>query len=474
MKKEFKILVLLFMLALIIRIIFVFISPVKIWDETVYANLGYDLSRNLFDYSFANNGWSDYIPDDSWPKAGFRAPLLPYILSIFYLLKIDFLVPFFISFIGALSVILIYIFGRKLFNEKVALYSSLFFTFIPLHVVYSGKILTDVFFTFFVLLTFISFWKGYEENNKKHKILFGFFLVLSLLSRYTALWLIPVFFVYLSIRYKSVKFLKDKYLWFSAGIFLIVLIPWLIYSLYTYGNPIGVFIHGAKAASFWGGVQPWYFYFQYFWNIFSVIGLIFIFSLISILYKKDFDKKQIYLLLLWIGFFFFMTSAMPHKEERLLIPILPAFCLLVGFFVDKIKKYKKLVFGGVVILLLFFLSFDFYINYKNVYTDTNLCFLKGNEFLKDIDKNSLVITDESSIVYYYTKKETHFYLNPWNLEFLKDLVKESYKNKTVYIFFTDYDMPLNNERYVKIKEDLDNNFEIVFNCKSKSFIYKIQ
>lgn len=55
MKKEYKILAILFLLALIIRIVFLFASPVKIWDETVYANLGYDLSKNPFDYSFAKN-----------------------------------------------------------------------------------------------------------------------------------------------------------------------------------------------------------------------------------------------------------------------------------------------------------------------------------------------------------------------------------------------------------------------------------
>ena len=90
MKRETKILIVLFIIAFIIRGIFVFVTPVKIWDETVYANLGYDLSHNPLDYSVANNGWSDFIPSGgdafyAWPKMGFRAPLLPYILSLFYL-----------------------------------------------------------------------------------------------------------------------------------------------------------------------------------------------------------------------------------------------------------------------------------------------------------------------------------------------------------------------------------------------------
>ncbi len=93
MKKEIKILIILFIVAFVVRSIFIFATPVKIWDETVYANLGHDLNKNLFDYSLRNSGWSDFIPsggDDfyAWPKIGFRAPLLPYTLSIFYLFNV--------------------------------------------------------------------------------------------------------------------------------------------------------------------------------------------------------------------------------------------------------------------------------------------------------------------------------------------------------------------------------------------------
>jgi 4-amino-4-deoxy-L-arabinose transferase-like glycosyltransferase len=298
MKKETKILIALFVIAFIIRGVFVFSTPIKIWDETVYANLGYDLSKNLLDYSVANNGWSDYIPSGgdnfyAWPKMGFRAPLLPYLLMPLYLFHLDFLIIFFIAIIGALSVCLVYLLGKKLFNKKVAVYSAILFLLIPLHVVYSAKILTDVMFTFFVLLTFFSFWKGYEEENKKHKILFGVFLALTLLSRYTALWIIPIFLIYFLVRDKSLKFAKDKYLWYSVLVFFITLIPWLIYGIFEYNNPLGAFIHGFKASGYWGGLQSWTFFFQYWWQMFSIIGFVFVIALIYILYKKEFFKKEI-------------------------------------------------------------------------------------------------------------------------------------------------------------------------------------
>jgi len=478
MKNDKKLIFVLFIIAFIFGIISTFSSPLRIWDETVYANLGYDLSKNPLDYSFANNGWSDFIPGESiygWPNAGFRAPLLPYALSILYFLKLNFLIILFIPFIGAFSVVLVYLLGKRLLNKRAGFYSAIFFMLLPLYILYSGKILTGIFFTFFVLLTFLSFWKGYEEGNNKYKILFGFFLALSLLTRYTALWIMPIFLIYFLIRDKSLKFLKDKHLWYAILTFFVVLIPWFIYGAFTYGNFLGAFIHGAKAASYWGGIQPWYFFFQHSWWIFSAVGLIFVFSLVYILYKKEFIKKEIYLLLIWIIFFLGMAMIMPHKEVRFILPILPAICLLSGFFIDKLKKYKKIILIGIIIILSFSLFPNFYINYKNSYTGTNLCFLEANKFLEDIDKDILIITDESSPVYYYTKKETHFYPNPWSIESIRNLIDNHYKGKDIYIFFTDYDMPLNDEKHIQIKEDLETNFEKTFNCHKNegfSIIYK--
>lgn len=478
--KKHKWLIVIFVIALLVRIAFVFSTPVQIWDETVYANLGYDLSNNPLDYSVANNGWSDFIPQSEgfygWPNMGFRAPLLSYLLMPLYLFHLDFLVIFFIAIIGALSVCLVYLLGKKLFNEKVALYSAILFSLIPLHVVYSAKILTGVLFTFFVLLTFFSFWKGYEENNKKHKVLFGVFLALALLSRYTALWIMPIFLLYFLARDKSLKFLKDKYLWYSILAFFGTLIPWFIYGIFEYGNPIGAFIHGAKASAYWGGLQSWHFFFEYWWQMFSIIGIIFVIALIYILYKKDFLKNEVYLLLIWFAFFLGMAIYMPHKEDRFILAIVPTIALISGYFIDKIKKYKNLILIGLILITLFSLSSQFYTNYNNSYTDTNKCFLESTDFLKNnAEKNSVIITDESSVIYYYTKLETHFYPNPWNYDTLKNWAKNDYSNYQVYVLFGDYIIKPE-EEYNQIKEDLESNSEKVFECSKErgySSIYKI-
>jgi len=387
------------------------------------------------------------------------------------LLKIDFFIDFLMPLIGALSVVLVYIFGKKLFNEKVGIISAILFSFIPLHVFYSGRLLTEVLFTFFALLTFISFWKGYEEGKNKYKVLFGIFLALALLSRYTALWIMPVFFIYLLIRGKSFEFLKDRYLWYSVLAFFLVSLPLFIYGFLQYGNPFGAFIHGFKASTYFWGRLPWHFFFDYWLQMFSAVGIIFLIALFHIFHKKNFIRKEIYLLLLWFFFFLGMAILMPYKEDRFIIPIIPAIALISGYFIDKIKKYKRIILIAIIIISLLSLSVQFYLTHNDYYTDKNKCFLEGNKFLENVNKNSVIITEESTFVYYYTKLETRFYPNPWSYETIKNWAKSHYSGKDVYVLFGDY-IEKPDEEYKQIKNDLEENSEKVFAC-SKAEVYSV-
>src|SRR3989344_2511969 len=138
MDKTDRSIILVLIFAFLARIAFLFYSPIRGWDETVYLNLGYDLSKNPFFYSLFNSGWNDFIPSADvvygWPNIGFRAPLLPYIFSIFYALNLDFLVQLTVPFFATLSIFLVYIFGKKLFNQKIGFYSAVLFALTPMHI----------------------------------------------------------------------------------------------------------------------------------------------------------------------------------------------------------------------------------------------------------------------------------------------------------------------------------------------------
>jgi len=463
--KSNYIIILILITSLIIRIYY--ISPIITWDESIYSNLGHDLSKNLLSYSFKDKGWSDFIPCGNnlnycWPKAGFRAPLLPYLIAVFYFIKLESLLAYLLPIIGTLNILLVYILGKSIFNKKVGIYAALLFGFLPLNIYYSTKILTDELFIFLVILSFLFFWKGYEKNNNAYKVIFGASLALALLSRYTLIWFIPVFFFYLLIRNKSLKFLKDEYLQYSILLFIILITPWLIYGWFSYGNPLGPFIHGQEASSYWGGSSPWYFFFEYSWKILSIAGPLFIATLLFLFYKKELKKKEFYFLILWIVIFFLMSFTSIHKEERYLLPIVPAICLICGLFLSKLKRPYPILIICFCIIILLASSISYMGNLKKIDSNINSqCFIEINNYLKNITGNFVTISENPPLLYYYTYRGGAYYPDPITE---KSLNLSSSRNVTIYFVFTRLNSGFESEKFSIFKDILNKSYKKVFAC----------
>jgi hypothetical protein len=469
--KNNKWIITIFIIALLIRIIFVYVYPIKWWDETIYSNLGHDLSANPLGYSLRDKGWGDLMPMSAWPKIGFRAPLLPYSLAALYFLKLAFLTDLLIPLIGALTVLLVYFFGKNLFNKNVGLISAGFLSFLPLHVLYSGRILTDVYSTFFIVLTLFAFWKGFEKGSKKYKIFFGIFFALAVLTRYNMVWVIPVFLVYFLIRDKNLKFLKDKYLWYSIIAFFIVMTPLFIYGYFEYRNIFGMFLHAKQASTYWGGNQDWTFFFTNWWSIFSIVGIIFIASIGYILYKKEFVKKEIYYLLIFIFVFFGFSLIIGHKEERYILPIAPILCLISGFFIDKFKSKIKILFViGIMIFLIFANFLLFYHDFTNYHNVNSQCFYETVNYLKSINGDITVVNENVPVFYYYTGKRSEYYIQISESTFSNFKLK----NNNTYFVFTKSGSGLNSLEFTQLKNILNNSYTLKFNCSldpEHNFIY---
>ena len=95
--------------------------------------------------------------------------------------------------------------------------------------------------------------------------------------------------------------------------------------------------------------------------------------------------------------------------------------------------------------------------YHQEVTGTNRCFSKSMGFIKSLPEDSLIYSDESPIVYYYTNKKTRFYPNPWDKEKLE-------YGKNVYLLYSSYDKPLYIDENVVFRKDLKNSFNEIFSC----------
>lgn len=139
-KREVWFLLVLFLASFLLKSFLALSSPMKYWDETIYVNLARNLAT-YHEYSFLH-GFADFSVN--WPLAGFRPPLLPFILALspFNNLFANLIVPF----IGSLGVVLVFILAKKLFDAKIAVYSSVIFLLIPMNLLWGSKILTDAVF----------------------------------------------------------------------------------------------------------------------------------------------------------------------------------------------------------------------------------------------------------------------------------------------------------------------------------------
>lgn len=466
MNKTNAIVILLFLISFAFNFI-ASLEPIKWWDETVYANLGYWLQNNPLNYSF--HGWGDRVLS-WWPLAGFRAPLLPYIIALADAITnsnqffVDLIVPFF----GAAGAVVLYFLARQLFDERTAIYSAAFLAFLPIYVQISGKILTDIPATTLIIASFLFFWLGFEKKIIKFKYLTGFFAALSVLARYTSLVIIPTFFIYLAVRNRNLKFLKDKHLSITFLIFLLALSPLFVYGYLNYGTPLGALIHGWQGASYWGGVQPWYFFLQNSPAMFSAVIILFVIGLYFMLVSFKNEPNRLFVLC-WFITLLLVFSSLQHKEDRFFLPLFPAVCMISAFGLRRLKKYEQPVF--VAILFITIVTTIGMIYYSNISNDSKpvWCFYQATNFLSNTDNNSVVFNDNSPIVYYYTHRESDFYTDNNGVKDLDSIIKHDFQNRSAYVLWTLYGAP------TEVRQIFGNHtdFKTVFSCPEDGSLAQI-
>jgi hypothetical protein len=216
-------------------IILAFIIRLWIFFKTMNQPFWWDEA----DYLAAAKKWAGINPHlvDIWYyRRGFLWPLIS---SLFF--RIGFgeigmrlLVAILSTGIVAVSYFII----KKMFNKKIALLTSLALSVSWIFLFFTGRVLTDLPSSFFILLALLFFWKGYvlKEGNK-FIYLFALSFGLAILIRMQSFVFAPAFLVYIFTKEKGKAF-KNKHLWIALGIFALLFIPQIIMYASHYGNPI--------------------------------------------------------------------------------------------------------------------------------------------------------------------------------------------------------------------------------------------
>lgn len=193
-KKEFFLLMFLFIFAFVLRLIYLF----EIKENPHFFTLTMDpLYHDVWAKSIANG-------DILGSRIFFRAPFYPYFLALVYkIFGHNYFIPRLIQhLIGATSCVLVYFLAKKLFNKTVAIISFLFAACYGMLIYFESELLLDSFLVFFNILLILFLLKTKEDPQLGRWLVCGLILGLSAITRPNILFFVPFIWlwIYLSFR----------------------------------------------------------------------------------------------------------------------------------------------------------------------------------------------------------------------------------------------------------------------------------
>lgn len=317
-----------------------------------------------------NHGF-EYIPyiiHSNWPF------LMEMLYTLGLLLTGQALVPQLFHFLtSVLTVITIYLFGRKYFSQRTGILASVIFytTFVVRQNVSIAHI--DIGLTFFELLAVYAFVNWFYSEQKKWLILSATGCGLSMATKLTGLFPLVilsagVFYKIIAVNKQSlVKVLKPILL--LGTISITIVSPWFLKSYIHTGNPVWPFAykifgganwspkydrqfevvvksHGANRRGFINylllpfnlirhggdfGYKP-----QHFFTVFFIYFILFM-----VFIRKT---PQLIKYLLAYSFIYVSLFFQIGQETRFLLPVLPVLSLILAFWVEQFYTHGKYVF----------------------------------------------------------------------------------------------------------------------------------
>jgi len=225
-KRDILIIISLFSAALLIRVANVSNPNVFMLDEIRY----WFRAIRILASNFAPT--AEILP-------GYPSPFLPYIGAVVTLLfdgDINTLRMISVVF-GSLTVPMLYLFGKAMYDRKTGLLSALFLCFSAYHCLYSRIFKLEAFTLFFVTAFLYFFWITQCSEDRKsltYAIIAGAMMGLAIAAKYLPAFLFPAVLIYAFWTGKfSFKALGDKRIMLTLVFALLFFSPMLLWWYYT-------------------------------------------------------------------------------------------------------------------------------------------------------------------------------------------------------------------------------------------------
>jgi hypothetical protein len=236
--------------------------------------------------------------------------------------------------------------AKSLYDERVALLSSLLFATSPIIVSFSRIVMTEMPALALIIVSAYFFFRFCESGETKHRIAFILSFTLACYAKQLAFFMLPVFVMYLAMN-KGARNLVEKQTILTLLAIGILLAPLVAMTLHFSPSNVGFVADQPLSRKL--DPTKLLFYVQTVWRHQLsplAVGLGFL-SITVALVRRDARSS---FFLLWIIALYGMLICLGLRLPRLAIYGVPAFCLFTALSVEALRSRAwRLVLTGVVV-----------------------------------------------------------------------------------------------------------------------------
>lgn len=278
-----------------------------------------------------------------------KPPLFMWLMSLSYQVfgVNNFATRFWSPIFGALSLVLVFYLGKKLYNLPVGFLSAIVLGTFSLFYMFSSHAMTDVPFVFFMVASlYFLLLSEKTEHTSRYVVLSGLFFGLALMTKQIIALLIPIIaFVYFIATRRGIRVLfTRRFAWFW-GVTLLIVSPWVIYMTLRFGPDFWeiflVYSNFTRAATAIEGHAGGYlFYFNYLVTRENLLWVILLpFSVGLCVFNSVFKRvKEDTLILVWMAIVVGLFTFAQTKLEWYILPAFPAFAIAISSFLYKLLR----------------------------------------------------------------------------------------------------------------------------------------
>ena len=347
-------------LLLVIIIIFAFAIRLYYFVLTKDQALWWDEAE----YMSAAKHWAFDVP---YTLSAQRPPLFQFLAALFLMSGFE---ELFIKFVivlvpSVLLVFSVYLLGKEMFNNKIGLIAASLTAVSWTLLFWTARFQPDFFSMLFQVLSIWWMWKFWKNPPRvKLIVLSGIFAALGFNFKVSGLLVPLIFGIFIFVKDRFAAF-KNKYYYYFAIAFVLTLLPYFIWSYFTFGNPTAV--KEGYIAEFTHFPIGWYnikFYYTLTEGINFILFVIGVIIALRFLTYADIlikDKKKcfdpnIFSIIVLATISAFYIFYIRNTDDRWVFLWLPFIFYLIGnsllYFYQFVKPYNKIIAIAVVFILL--------------------------------------------------------------------------------------------------------------------------